>query len=167
MKPAILINGPSSAGKSSTAIEICRLDSSFFHFEADAFVDEEIEKARIIETEWRSIRREFVEEAYSKANDGQALVIEAICGRDEVPYKLFRKFKRVHGLFVVGLKPALETLMEREMMRPNPRPRGIAMEQFIRAHVGVSYDLEIDNSQLLPDETARRILEAYNQKHNP
>ena len=67
--------------------------------------------------------------------------------------------------YLIGIRCPLEVLEQRERGRKD-RTLGQARLQFERAHAHGTYDLEVDTSQLGPEECARRIQEHIRQ-HPP
>lgn len=72
-------------------------------------------------------------------------------------------YRRLLGGFdvrVVGLFAPLEVLERRERERGD-RAIGLARWQYERVHRGVTYDLEIDTTQMTPDAAAQTIRQAF------
>lgn len=158
LRKSILLNGASSAGKTSTAKAICELDPSYSHFSDDAFIDIAVSKDRILETELPQIRQAFLRSAAIKIASGHLLVLDTVCLDFSIATQSLGRIPK-EKLLLVGLKPSLEALMRREFIRQD-RPLGVAMEGSVRVHRGINYNLEIDNSLLSPQQSANMILDA-------
>ena len=160
----IVLNGASSAGKSSIAKAIQRLsDVPVLHASLDTFTDM---------FDWTAISDESVRGECHRvgvANFHATLPILASSRFHVVVDHVFEqhawfeacrdslKAKRTH---FIGVRCPLPVLEEREKARGDRRI-GLARWQFERVHQAKPYDLEVDTSELSPDECAARILSFF------
>lgn len=174
----IVLNGVSSAGKSSLAKAIqAQANSTFLHVEMDAFISflpdghelrPEWFKLDMIETEHGKlatisngprgeallgVMRRFVVQA---ANSGLNLVVDEVCHAREISD--YRAGLRDHKVQFVKVSAPIDIIEEREKARGD-RLIGLAREQSAHLHDGIDYDLEMDTSELAPVDCAQRVLE--------
>ena len=70
-----------------------------------------------------------------------------------------RRLWATHDVLFVGVRCPLAVVMEREASRKD-RTIGQAEAQFDVVHAWISYDVEVDTSELTPDQATTRILAA-------
>jgi chloramphenicol 3-O phosphotransferase len=177
----IILNGTSSAGKSSTAKALQKIADGFFLYIAfDAFLE------MLPPTLWKhpdginfdqkdgpdgpevtvelgvkvSAALKGMRSAVGAlARQGNQLIVDdlMLSPGDQQDYRRF-----LEGLEhrFVGLIAPLDVLEERERQRGD-RMLGLARWQFDRVHSAVSYDLEIDTSLNLPQECAQMIADKF------
>lgn len=177
----IILNGSSSAGKSSTAKSLQKMAHGFFlHMAFDAFL------AMFPQQLWNhpegiSFQRSEGPEglltdvqlgpAASRALAGMRSAVGALArqGNNLIVDDLMQSAhdQRDYENFLsdleyrfVGLHAPIDVLEERERQRGDRVP-GLARWQYDRVHKGVSYDLEIDTSQSSPEDCARIIASAF------
>lgn len=168
----ILLNGTSSAGKTSIARSLqALLSEPYLIVPLDAFLEmfpsallnagniEEIEKwakymPRLMDGYHRSVM------ALAKA--GNNLIVDHVFEEDGWLQDCVRAATRLNVCYV-GVKCPLEVLQEREKVRAD-RPIGQARYQFTRVHRYDIYDVEIDTSMNSPVEGAMRIVEYMEQR---
>lgn len=162
MKPvAIVLNGASSAGKTSIARSLQRLSRTpVLHASLDAFTDM-FHWPAIGEPE---LRREC--HRFGVANFHAALPLLAASRFPIVVDHVFEqhawfeacrdalKYKKT---YFVGVRCPLAVLEEREKARGDRRA-GLSRWQFDRVHEQKPYALEIDTSERSPDECAVAII---------
>lgn len=158
---AIVLNGASSAGKSSIAKAIQRLSSvPVLHASLDTFTDM-FDWAAIGD---ESIRREC--HSVGVANFHATLPLLASSRFPVLVDHVFEQhawfeacrdsLKAKHTLFI-GVRCPLSVLEQRERARGDRRI-GLARWQFARVHQDMPYALEVDTSELTPIECATSIL---------
>lgn len=161
LSDVILLNGTSSAGKTSLAQALQRRAGvPLLHASLDTFTDMFL---------WAAITDPDTQRACHTAGVGhfhQALAIFA-----QSPFGLIvdhllltpawhqATFAALAGRRVhfIGVKCPPAVLLEREAARPDRRP-GLALGQLERVHAGRTYDLEIDTSLAPPEACADRVL---------
>jgi chloramphenicol 3-O phosphotransferase len=177
----IILNGTSSAGKSSTARALQKMADGFFlHIAFDAFLEMLPHKL------WNHPDGISFEQAGGK--DGPlatvhlgSKVLDALAGMRSAVGALARQDNQLivddlmlspgdqqdyvrflEGLDYrfVGLHAPLSVLEEREKCRGDRVP-GLARWQLGRVHKGVAYDLEIDTSLHSADECAQMIAATF------
>nr|AIA15789.1 Chloramphenicol phosphotransferase-like protein [uncultured bacterium] len=181
MAKVIVLNGVGSVGKSSTAKALQALAKApLLHVSMDAFLEmlpaamfgdadgllfeplvEDGKPSIAIRTGPVVARtlagmRHAVAAMAGQGND--LIVDEVLIGEGEAAE--YRTLLSGHDLRFVGLFAPLEVLEAREKARGD-REIGLARWQFQRVHAGVDYDLTIDTLESSPEQSARRIAEAF------
>jgi chloramphenicol 3-O phosphotransferase len=173
----ILLNGTSSAGKSSIAESLQTiLHDPWLHVSLDTFLDMlperfhddpeaffwrtevDAEGVEQIEIETGPIGRRFLsgmrQAIAAMARAGNNLIVDDVI----LDHGLIEYDELLAGFvfFKVGVRAPLAVLEERERSRGDRQP-GLARWQFPRVHAGARYDLEIDTSLADPATCAMRI----------
>lgn len=162
----ILMNGPSSVGKSSIAKEIQKLANiPFFHLSSDQFIESKMLPDKYKEKfPWTELRPKFFNGFHNClpaiASAGNNIVVDHI-----VEYKewlddiviLLKDF----DVFYVGLTCDLRELERREIQRGD-RYIGESKEHLEVVHSFSPYDIFIDTTDSSPQECANIILEEFN-----
>jgi chloramphenicol 3-O phosphotransferase len=168
----ILLNGASSAGKSTLARAVqARIEAPFWHISIDHLRDAGVlPLARIKSGEfpWPPMRAAFFEgfdlslAAYAQA--GNNLIVEHIV---ETPAWMARLVRLLapHDVFFVGVHCDLAELERREASRGD-RPKGDARRDFETIHRHASYDFEIDTTAPRGD-AADRVIAAWRARQAP
>jgi chloramphenicol 3-O phosphotransferase len=175
----VILNGVGSVGKSSIARALQEISATpFLHVAMDVFLNM-LPKAMIghpdgliFESVWDQGRPSVVirtgpvmERAMrgmrhaiaAMATQGNNLVVDEVMTR-EGQDREYRELLSGFDLRFVGLFAPLEVLEAREQQRGD-RQIGSARWQYERVHRGVVYDLEIDTSEIGPQEAAQMILD--------
>lgn len=173
----IILNGVSSAGKSSLARAIQeQAVSSFLHVEMDAFISF-LPNGHELRPEWfklemipgehgklarisngprgevlLGVMRQFVFDAASKGLD---LVVDEVCHAKEIAQ--YRAGLRDCSAIMVKVDAPIEVIEAREKARGD-RLAGLAREQAGHLHDGIVYDMEVDTEKDSPQELAADIL---------
>lgn len=167
MKPfAIVLHGPTSAGKSTTAIALqdCA-PAPAFHVTLDAFVTMSRRRDMRSAEEQRLAYRIHCENLRSTLHrlvDTDFEIILDTVLRDEEELKACIDVLSARSLCLVGIKASLDTLEHRESLRDD-RATGMAREQLGHPAFDRPYDVMIDTSTCSPKEAAkviRRFIEA-------
>jgi len=168
----ILLNGASSAGKSTLARGIqARIAVPFWHISIDHLRDAGVlPLARIKsgEFKWKTMRAAFFEgfdaslAAYAGA--GNNLIVEHIVETADWMARLVRLLGP-YDVFFVGVHCDLAELERREAARGD-RPAGDARRDFKTIHGHAVYDFEIDTTQPRGDE-AERVIAAWRARRTP
>jgi chloramphenicol 3-O phosphotransferase len=155
----IILNGTSSSGKSSTAKALQKRfkGEEFAHITMDAFLDM---MPRVGMPRWL----DKVNAALDILTDtvdgflkrGHNVILDGVFWQNNLTQ--YQK----HQPFLVAVQPDLAILQERERKRGD-RTIGQAEEQLSTLHNGISYNFEINNSTLTPEQTADKIFAAYLQ----
>lgn len=176
----IFLNGTSSAGKSSIAKEIQKLSElPFLHTGIDKFIDMLSPsylpggqndhlgfQVTLLEGPTRIVQvgsaaKCLIRGAHRSMRDmldqGFSLILDEVLISDEDYQDYLELFKGIQVLFV-GVKLPIEVAEAREKARGD-RLLGYARGFYDRVHLGKTYDLEVDSSQSLPQESACLILE--------
>lgn len=168
MKPtAIVLHGPTSAGKSSLARAL--QDSSeipVFHISLDAFVemsrrrdmrsDDELRQAlRLHHLNLQSTLKRVAASHFEIVLD---LVLRDTTALDECISALAPR-----RTYVIGVTCPLHVLEERERGRPD-RGVGMARSQFGHPVYARPYSMSVDTSTCAPEEGARRIRSFINEQ---
>ena len=158
MRPfAIVLHGPTSAGKSSiaTALQDCAPVPAF-HVTLDAFTtmsrrrdmrssDEQRLAYRLHCENLRSTLRRLVDSEFE-------IILDTVL-RDEAELKECLDVLSVRPLCLVGIRAPLSTLEHRESQRED-RATGMAREQLEHPAFARPYDLVVDTSTCTPKEGA-------------
>ncbi len=164
---AIILNGTSSAGKTSIAKAIQKVSPEpFMHIAIDDFTS----MFRWDGVTDPHLRREFVRASISNMH---AVLPGLLSSR--FPAIIDHVFERdswyqdcLAGLdsqlyIVVGVHCSLDVLQSREIARGDRRI-GLAETQFPVVHKNRSYDIEVYTDQMISEECASLILDAYFKK---
>ena len=165
MARVVVLNGVSSAGKSSLARAMQeRSKSDWLHVSLDQFISM-IPNGRETAPEWFVVRdvssedgrpsisftngprgaslmqsmRDFVAAAANRELD---VIVDDVCTGIEIDD--YRSQLSEHELTIVRVEASIETAERRERARGD-RMVGLARQQFGRIHEGIDYDCTIDN----------------------
>ena len=146
----MVLNGPSSAGKSSLARGLQeRASDSFLHVQLDVF--REMEPAgyfRKGQPELSSLRLAALCRAMNAtcaeyARHGQNVLLDQALPAQG--WRYLAEDLAAFSVLLVGVRCSLEALEVREQSRGN-RPLGLAASQVFEIHAGRSYDYELDTT---------------------
>ncbi|AUG76059.1 chloramphenicol phosphotransferase [Kitasatospora sp. MMS16-BH015] len=157
----IFLNGTSSSGKSTLAVELLRtLDELYFHLAVDGFNAMGARRADLMEGErldlaLRRMRRGFHRSIAAMAAGGNNVVVDHVLSE---PWRLADCLEVLAGYEVlfVGVHCPLPELRRRERDRGD-RGLGIAERQYGVVHAHGHYDLEVDTFAEGTEECARAI----------
>ncbi|HEX2561286.1 chloramphenicol phosphotransferase CPT family protein [Phenylobacterium sp.] len=168
----ILLNGASSAGKSSIAGAVqARIAEPFWHVSIDHLMGAGIlprERIRSGEFPWSGMREAFFDgfhrslPAYLEAGNNLLVehIVETLAWRDRLLDLLSEQ-----DVFFVGVHCPLEELERRELARGD-RPVGDARRDFETCHLHMAYDLEVDSREP-PEANAALIIAAWTARRRP
>lgn len=165
----IFLNGTSSSGKSSIAVELLRiLDDTYFHMSVDAFhamrSDRDIADDDL-QAEIDRTARGFHRAVAGMAAAGNNVVVDHVLtqpGRLSDCLSLFVP----EDVVFVGVTCPLEEVQRREELRGDRDP-GLAARQFELVHSHSTYDLECDTSVSSPLECAESVKEFLSHRPRP
>ncbi|MBC8009425.1 MAG: zeta toxin family protein [Burkholderiales bacterium] len=171
MPPFVLVlNGASSAGKTSIARALQRLaPTPVLHASLDTFTDMFHWPAILDPERRRECHRAAVTSFHvalpQLAAGGFSVVVDHVF---EQPawFEACRDALRDHSPVWVGVHCPLTVLETREAARGDRRI-GLARWQSGRVHLAPTYALSLDTSVLTPDECARRLLDHLARPHPP
>jgi chloramphenicol 3-O phosphotransferase len=155
--PAIILHGPTSAGKSSLAKALQDTAAvPAFHVSLDAFVTMSRRRDMRSPDEVRSayqLHCENLRSVLGRLVDTDFEIIVDFVLRDEA--ELQDTFRVLSGrpMYLVGVQAPLEVLEERERRRED-RGVGMAREHMANPAFNRAYDLVIDTSRHSPEEGA-------------
>lgn len=168
----IIINGPSSSGKTTLALALQKqLDIPFLRFSFDLFIDNKVLPGDQIKKgafSWESIRPSVFQGLHqcvpALATAGNNLIFDHII---ETRSWLHNLIQLLSGLdvFFVGLHCSLPELERREIQRGNRRI-GEARADFQTVHNVTSYDLEL-NSENAVEDNVKILVEAWRKRKHP
>jgi chloramphenicol 3-O phosphotransferase len=168
----ILINGPSSSGKTTLALAAQKqFDIPFLRFSFDLFLDHHIlplEQIRQGRFSWEALRPSVFTGIHdcvpALARAGNNVLFDHII---ESPAWLEQLLQSLSGLdvFLVGLHCSLPELERREIQRGNRR-RGEARMDLQSVHRFTSYDLEL-NSENAVEVYATSLIAAWKNRQRP
>jgi chloramphenicol 3-O phosphotransferase len=157
---AIVLHGPTSAGKSSIATAL--QDSSdvpVFHITLDAFVEmsrrrdmrsvEELDQAL-------AIHHLNLQSTLRRAAESHFEIVLDLVMRDTVAFDKCIAALSPRRTFVVGIWSPLDVLEQRQRARPD-RGEGMARSQFGNPAYSRPYSMRLDTSACSPEEGARQI----------
>lgn len=180
MAQAIILNGISSVGKTSTARALQAMaKNSFLHVRGDAFLEmipPQLwgDPAGITFAQFDTPTGPSVEIATGPAlhrlMEGMRASVAALlaagndCIVDDVmlsasDQQTYLRRIPVGQIRFVGMHAPLEVIEKRELVRAN-RILGLARWQWGRVHHGIAYDFELDASESTPEKAARVIAKA-------
>ena len=162
----ILLNGPSSAGKSTLAQALqAHLPEPFLRFSLDVFFDGAVlppRQGRGGDFDWAVMRPKLFEGFFdclsALANAGNNLVVDHIIETQPQLDRLVRTLEPF-DVFFVGVHCPLPELERRERERGDRRT-GDAQRDLETVHSFSAYDFEVD-STLVPAINAERIALAW------
>lgn len=163
----IILHGPSSSGKSTTAKALQQMiELPFWHVSVDHLRDAGmLPNVRLNngDFDWSDMRAPFFNGFHKSlaayAETGNNLIVEHILDSPEWITDLKNLLSPFDVLFV-GLHCDLDELQRREAKRGD-RPIGSAEQDYRSVHNGRRYDLEIDSRTESASENAQRILTAW------
>lgn len=178
----LLLNGVSSAGKSSIAKALQAITRTpYLHVAMDAFLD--MLPARY-ENHPDSFRYETImvdghpavaihtgpvgarlmtglrSAVAALAAAGNNLIVDDVILDNDGALDDYRMRLAAHDLKVVAVRAPLDVLEAREAARGD-RLIGLARWQHPRVHAGVVYDFEVDTAAASPEDCARRIRDRF------
>ncbi|GAA2145950.1 hypothetical protein GCM10009760_35170 [Kitasatospora kazusensis] len=158
----IFLNGTSSSGKSSLAVELLRtLDSPYFHLSVDAFNAMGARRAELLPTPddlaaaLTRMRRGFHRAIAGMAAAGNNVVVDHVFSE---PWRLLDCLDVLAGydVVLVGVRCPLDELRRRELARGDRQP-GTAELQFDLVHAHGVYDVECDTGAAGTEDCARQV----------
>src|SRR5215217_7973833 len=168
----IIINGPSSSGKTTLALAAQKqFDIPFLRFSFDLFLDNQVlplDQIRNGSFSWEAMRSSVFHGIHqclpALANAGNNLIFDHII---ESKSWLEDLLQSVSGLdvFFVGLHCSLPELERREAERGNRRS-GEARTDFETVHNITSYDLELNSENALEDNV-KLLIEMWKIRKRP
>jgi len=169
----ILLNGPSSSGKTTLAGRLQAVISEpFWQYSPDLFRSAGVLPWGRIgrgEFRWQELRPQF-HEGFQRslaafAHAGNHLIVDYII---ETRASRDRLVELLNGLdvFFVGVHCALPELERREIARADRRV-GEARVDFESTHQLCNYDVEIDSTTGAVDEMAQAVLRAWTERRSP
>lgn len=167
----ILLNGASSAGKSTLAQALqARLAEPFWHFSIDHLLAAKVlPMSRIDSGEfaWHGMRPQFFDGFHrcipALAAAGNNLIVEHIVESQDWMNRLLHLFEPF-DVFFVGLHCPLPELERREIERGNRRI-GEARTDFETTHAFCQYDFEVQ-STLPPEQNVSTIIAAWRSRQS-
>jgi chloramphenicol 3-O phosphotransferase len=168
----IIINGPSSSGKTTLALALQkRLDLPFIRFSFDLFLDHKAFPSEQIKSgkfSWDLMRpsvfRGIQQCLPALATAGNNILFDHIIETKAWLYELLSLISEL-DVFFVGLHCSLPELERRETQRGNRR-EGEARQDFQTVHNITSYDLELDSEQST-DGNVARLIQAWEERKRP
>lgn len=156
----IILHGPSSSGKSTTARALQQaIEAPFWHISIDHLRDSGVLPAKRIEARefaWRDLRKPFFDgfhlslAAYAQA--GNNLIVEHILDTPGWSGDL-KRLLHPYDVYFVGLHCDLDELRRREQARGDRRP-GSAEQDFLTVHKGRKYDLQVRGQDPVAENVA-------------
>jgi chloramphenicol 3-O phosphotransferase len=177
----VLLNGPSSIGKSAVAKALQRIAvRPMLHVQMDSFIEmmppgsfgnaegyrfvttvvdgkpvTAIESGPLMETVMNAMRHAIA----AMAAAGADLIVDDVEWEPDILLE-YRQLLAPYEFYAVALKAPLAVIEARELARGDRVP-GLARWQYDRVHAGKVYDLEIDIGAMSPEEAAGRIKDAF------
>jgi chloramphenicol 3-O phosphotransferase len=168
----ILINGPSSSGKSTLALALQKqLDIPFIRFSFDLLIEQKVFPSEQIKSgkfSWEQMRPSVFRGLHqclpALATAGNNVIFDHII---ETKAWLSELVSLLAGLdvFFVGLHCSLPELERREIQRGDRR-RGEARQDFETVHRIPTYDLELHSEEPL-EENIKALIRAWQERKRP
>lgn len=165
----VLLNGTSSAGKTSISNELINQNEIPFHYLSidnfikefnDKFLDVEVKREVDQQTIAQIMFDPLISVYYSTiklfSENGLNVIVDTVIDNDKRFNECLDKFYDQPTLFV-GVKCSKEELTRREQIRGD-RMIGLANSQFDKVYCFNEYDLEVNTEELNPIECAEKIL---------
>lgn len=168
----IIINGPSSSGKTTLALALQKqIDIPFIRFSFDLFLDHKAfpsEQIRSGKFSWEQMRpyvfRGLHQCLPALATAGNNIIFDHIVETKAWLYELISLISEL-DVFFVGLYCSLAELERREIQRGDRRP-GEARQDFETVHGIPKYDLEINSENSL-EENVVLLIQAWKERKHP
>jgi chloramphenicol 3-O phosphotransferase len=168
----IIINGPSSAGKTTLALALQKqFDIPFIRFSFDLFLDHKafpMEQIRNGTFSWDSMRPSVFSGIHqclpALATAGNNIIFDHIIETKAWLHNLISLVSEL-DVFFVGVHCSLPELERREMQRGDRRT-GEARHDFETVHSITSYDLELNCENSL-DENVALLIQAWKERKRP
>ncbi|MCA8214414.1 chloramphenicol phosphotransferase CPT family protein [Burkholderia cepacia] len=157
----VVLNGPSSAGKSTLSRYLCEnLGEHHLHVELDVFRNMEPPNYWAVEKPLAQIRvaalcRAINATAATFSRHGQAVIVDYVLSPDAWRYMLEDLVDL--PVFIVGVFCSLDVLIDRERIRGD-RKIGLAASQHDKIHAGRHYDYVVDTSSTNEIECGQSVL---------
>jgi chloramphenicol 3-O phosphotransferase len=157
---AIVLHGPTSAGKSSIAKALqANAPVPAFHIAMDAFAEmsnqrdmrSDAERVQALKLRCENLRATLRNVAASHFD----IILDLVL-RDEDEFAACMSALSPRPTYVIGIRCPLAVLEERERERPD-RGEGMAREQFGHPAYDRAYAMKVDTSTVSPEEAARAI----------
>ena len=158
----IFLNGTSSSGKTSIALELRnRIEEIYFIYSRDVFqsmfpghiwTDDEL-----MRTIGPSMFRGFHNSIATFAAAGNRVIVDHVLNRQEWVYDCAEALSGIKTIFI-GVKCPIDVAEERERVRGD-REIGLVRSQYDVVHAHNLYDLEVDTSKNRAGECADMIIE--------
>lgn len=172
----ILLNGPSSSGKSTLARRVqAALDVPFLHLSSDQLVDGGALPVRRDASgpfAWVGTMRPRFFDGFHRcipamASAGNDLIVDHIIEYPAWRAQLARMLAG-YDVFLVGVHCALDELERRELARGDRRAgEGRAHLAENRIHDIAAYDLEVDTTSGATDQVAAAVITAWKARRGP
>lgn len=159
----IIINGTSSAGKSSLARTFqAQTNQQWVRLSIDDCFRAFPAGANLHTVPYERLRRIFYQNTALWAAENFDLIIDTVF---EEPACLNKALQALYPyrVWLVALHCPLEELERRERIRGN-RPLGLARSQFYKVHSYCSYDLELNSHTTPVEENARALARLLQQE---
>lgn len=168
----IIINGPSSSGKTTLALALQKqIDIPFIRFSFDLFLDHKalpMEGMRNGTFSWDSMRNSVFTGIHqclpALATAGNNLIFDHIIETKSWLHHLVSLIADL-DVFFVGLHCSLPELERREIQRGDRR-KGEAEQDLLTVHRITSYDLELDSENPL-EENVALLIRAWKERKRP
>lgn len=172
MKPVlILLNGPSSAGKTAIARELQRVaPMPLVHVQVDSFTRMLPPSAlarclKEVTGEYATgVVHAFHASLRALVDSGLSVIADHVIGEDRTWVRDLAEMSGGIRVICVGVQCDLRVLLDRERRRRDrDRHAEVAARQHHSIHAGFHYDVEVDTTHWSADKCAERILEVVRQ----
>lgn len=159
MQNVIVLNGPSSAGKTSIAKVLqAKLETPYLHVLVDAFWGMVPKHIPDDSVHFPNMKYAFIDAAKAVVDHGHNIILDAVFA--PATMRLFCEKLNTHEIFSVAVTADVEILRSREVARGDRKP-GLTESQHKLIPGDFNYDLLIDTTHTKAEEAAARILTAF------
>ncbi|WP_421781863.1 chloramphenicol phosphotransferase CPT family protein [Kiloniella litopenaei] len=156
----IILNGTSSAGKTTLAKEIqARFKSVYLHCSSDMFWNMTPRRIPASSISFPNLKLAMAQSIKSLALTGHNVVVDTIFPGRQSQDDIIKTLGDIESI-TVKIECSLAELNRREQVRGDRKP-GLAASQITTAHTDIIYDLTIKTDENSPHECVQKLKRAF------